>query len=465
MPLPIDDQETLLVDAVALLIETDDPSRLLRLVDEQGHFTGRRQSFLRSAAAALSDLRGDERIQHLTQLLAPKDAKVLVELMSQAETFKTRLERALDEVALGDGPAEEERRQIEVVQFGAPDVLPEVRPVEWLIPGILLARSYVSLAGKQKVASKTIFCTALAFSLTTGRAFLGIVPTRTAKCLFVQNDMPDGLFMDYTEKIRIGCVFPGCSIAWVRQKLNLADPIDQAALVEAIRETEAEVVILDSRVALWRPGPKTSANEASDVARFTRDFAIAKLRDELGCSVIVIQHIPRSGEVRSANSYEWDAAADQLWMLDRQPKGAIVLSVEGRHEPVEPVSFRIASEAIEGKEGIRLVPVETPPEERPRDRVVRFLQRHFVVSDEPLSKREIVKGAGGTEKENVAEVGELILSGALVKSPTKRGGHPTYVLSKAFRDTLKVDRIRANEGRVAESVAATEEGSDSTEEG
>lgn len=280
------------------------------------------------------------------------------------------VEPALDE-ALGVPP---------ILYFGDPAHEPEVTiPDPWV--GDLLFPGYVVAFGQWKRSSKTRFLMALSYHIARGEPFLGR-PVRKGRVLWVQRDTPIPTFIDFSRKLREGLGFPPTAIPFLAEPCDLRKEEHQARLVAAVRKTQAELVILDASRGI----STVKENDSDEVAAVARGFLIDRLRDELGCSVVLLTH-PAKGGASVRGSGDWEAAADSVLRFEPVLEGDRVQYVrlhgEGRHPPVE-FAFAI-DDLVEHGGGwrVREVTAEEQVEERDRHRneraeeqILRFLRQH-----------------------------------------------------------------------------------------
>lgn len=211
----------------------------------------------------------------------------------------------------------------EVRYCNDPDASPLEKPEE-LVEGFL-SPGYSCASGPPKKAKKTLFWLALALHLHTGKEFLGREVKRSA-CAWLQLDMPDWGFRDYSDRIAEGMDVPPEPMPYFANGLiDLADPAQWSVLCEKLRALGTQVLFVDSA----RACASVEENQADSVKLVTRKLFCYRLRDALRMSVVLICHTPK-GSTGAAGSVEWEGAADSVFSF--QPRNNDVqIDVRGRH--------------------------------------------------------------------------------------------------------------------------------------
>ncbi|WP_050897245.1 ATP-binding protein [Patulibacter medicamentivorans] len=217
----------------------------------------------------------------------------------------------------------------------------EAIPAEppWAIEGLLPEDGNAVLAAQFKVG-KTTMLQDLVAAWVDGRRFLGRFKMRPLTGRIAVVDYEMGTLQGLSWWRRLGIENPKKVVAPVflrGQQLNLADPVMRAALVEWLRGSEVEVLILDPAARAMRPTVEDE-NSNSQVGIWT-DLVDEVKRLAGVREVIVATHLGKSGNsTRGASRLsDWP---DALWSLANKAGGRY-FSAEGRdvHVPETRLVF------------------------------------------------------------------------------------------------------------------------------
>lgn len=271
-------------------------------------------------------------------------------LAAEQEVFRVLLEAGFSSDYLfqpsGNGHlSEEQRRALAVAREDSSlfevhylnPASPVAAPAPALIQG-LLHPGYVLMAGPSKLAMKTWFSLGMALHLHTGIPFLGRPVIKSEVC-FIQVDMPEFPFQEYSAKLVKGMGIPEKQLPYFfSSATDLANPKQWPQLCRKLEELGTQVLIIDSS----RAATSVKEEDSTEVRVITRNLICQQLRNHLGLTVILICHTPH-GQFRPRGSGEWTASADSI--IEFHPpeggKGAVELHILGRHPTVDPFSFEL----------------------------------------------------------------------------------------------------------------------------
>ncbi|MCI0657099.1 MAG: AAA family ATPase, partial [Acidobacteria bacterium] len=226
--------------------------------------------------------------------------------------------------------------------IGDPDNWPDVEdPPAW-IEG-LIEWGYVCAFGKWKESKKTIFLTAAAYAIASGKPFLGR-SSRQARVAWVQRDMPLGRFNTYARRIFKGAGYEKAPVHVINAPMDLTEEEDRARFLKTLKALESQVVFLDSFSTI---SAGLDEDRAKEVKPFISNFINGQLRDAHAISVVLIGHPPKGSLDSPGGSRYIASGADSLLRFvpsekQKHDKGSAYVTVEvwGRH-PDDWVSFRL----------------------------------------------------------------------------------------------------------------------------
>jgi len=214
-----------------------------------------------------------------------------------------------------------------------------------LIAGGLLVPKGITIIGGAPKTGKTLLTIHLALCLTSGQDFLGF-PVRRCKVLLTQQEISAQAMYQRLSKMwpeaRQWSGDPTRDLALLNETgIILNHPPDLASLTEAIREHEAQAVILDPLARFHT----VNENDASDIGPLIQK--LRKICYELGCSFVLVHHFRKPVEGRDEGpgslrgSSVLHAEADALLTLDRKDLQArspeyVRLGFDLRHEEAPP---------------------------------------------------------------------------------------------------------------------------------
>lgn len=219
---------------------------------------------------------------------------------------------------------------------------PKVERAPAFVEGIAFP-GYTNISGPPK-SCKTIIALAQALAIHTGRPFLDR-ETVQANCFWLQLDMGEADFQNYSERLAVGMLIPARPMPYVAERVvDLVKPAHQEALLRELAERGTEILYIDS----GRAAASLDEDSSGEVRDFVRGFLLGRLRNENGISTVVISHSPK-GRNGPRGSGEWTAAADSIWEVCRDEehhageleddpdlsRNYLKLAGRGRHAPLD----------------------------------------------------------------------------------------------------------------------------------
>jgi len=214
--------------------------------------------------------------------------------------------------------------------FNDPLDEPPAEEPRWWWAGRLV-EGYTVCSGRWK-SCKTWLALALSQHIAIGESLFGLA-VRQGNPAWLQLDMPTAAFLRYARLLRQGMKLSERSMPfWSSNRIDLARADHQDALVEQIERLKIDILFVDS----GRAASTVKENESDEVSRLVRGLFCGRLRDELGCSVVLITHAAKGSTGGTRGSGDWDAAADSLLRVERGEKSErIGVKTTGRHAPAE----------------------------------------------------------------------------------------------------------------------------------
>lgn len=245
----------------------------------------------------------------------------------------------------------------------------------WLVDGLIRHSSLGLVAGFPK-CGKTWLALHLSHAVSTGTPFLGFFPTRRARVLFIAAEDSPQLLADRSRALLRG--HPATQVHeglhFLPQAVRIDTPAGVAALREAIRDTSAELVILDTL------NRSHGLNENLQSHATQLICALGQLRQEFGCAILATHHLSKSardgqgGRALRGSSVLHAGLENSLYIWPGEHPGQIKVAPESKFSCPEPFTYQQQGDAL----SIQLAHTATLPIEPVIGRPgagIRFLRR------------------------------------------------------------------------------------------
>jgi RecA-family ATPase len=159
----------------------------------------------------------------------------------------------------------------------------------WLIPGVLQEGAFAALVGKPGVC-KTFTALGLSFSIAMGLPWAGR-QVRSGGVIYIAGEGTCG----FPRRLAGWEQFHGMEVDnmhVITSPVNFLDPVMNSALIKASRELPElpVLVVIDTLARSFGGGDE---NSTKDMNLFISE--VDRLRESLGCAVLVVHHPPHGG--------------------------------------------------------------------------------------------------------------------------------------------------------------------------
>lgn len=232
---------------------------------------------------------------------------------------------------------------------------------EWMIPGILPARSLAFAYGPSR-AGKTFFTLDMSLSLSAGRRFLGrdVEPAPVAYLYLEGADTAQDRATAWRIAHHGGAHVRNC--VFTPTRIDLMDEGERYKLLGGFHSAgfRPRLLVVDTLAVL--SGGRFDIMQSRDMQRLIA--VMGDMRDALGATVLVVAHPPKGNAETIAGVGDTFNGADTVLRLTRSTKrggdvGGTVL-VEKQRGGVEGETIRYMSRLVDTGDG-RAVPVLTYP--------------------------------------------------------------------------------------------------------
>jgi KaiC/GvpD/RAD55 family RecA-like ATPase len=212
----------------------------------------------------------------------------------------------------------------------------------WLVAGVLPQPGLATLYGPPG-DGKTFFMLSLAFSVATGRPFLGL-EVRRGPVVYVLGEGLGGLKHRLRALKTMNRHHGPAGLHFVRSPVQLHEPLHVHGLCNAVAATLTRVpalIVFDTLARSMVGGDENSARDVGE-AIAGADY----VREQFGATVVLVHHSQKAGELERGSS-ALRAAADTMLSL-KADDGLLTLEVTKQKDGplVEPL--RCALEPVEG---------------------------------------------------------------------------------------------------------------------
>jgi hypothetical protein len=180
---------------------------------------------------------------------------------------------------------------------------------KWLIGG-LVPQSTTGIFHAAPGVGKTLFCYELARAVAAGGVWNGF-PVHRGKVLIVQTDEPSS---ETTERLKIMEFGEDATVSANVSVLMTWSFVQIPKLEKWIEDQKPAFVLIDSLTSANRG----SQTEESDALYADGLYALRDMADRHGCTVLVIHHSNKAGELRGSTAI--DGAVSEVWNLTKPTK-------------------------------------------------------------------------------------------------------------------------------------------------
>lgn len=226
--------------------------------------------------------------------------------------------------------ASAEPKTIRYILHWASEALTQSVEIDWVVTD-MISKGSVNLIVGDAGCGKTYLMLALAVIVTMGQAFLGYAVKQCPVLLIDEESGPRRLGQRLGDTMRGYGVESNIPLAYLTlERLDLGKPDDIQAIIEAIEETGAGLVIID---ALADVMPGCNENDVKDIQPIF--MALRNIAEETQVAIIVIHHANKNGDYRGSTAMK--AAVDL--MLKVTKTGDVVSVKSEKARDVEQVTF------------------------------------------------------------------------------------------------------------------------------
>ena len=279
------------------------------------------------------------------------------------------------------------------------DVLKHAVEIEWQVDQVMAKGSVMLLAGEPSVG-KTWLLFDLALAIAQGRPWLNRFEVMPGRVLIIDEENRLPLIkhrMQNLAKAEETLADPDkLEISWmVQQGLNLSTPAHVTLLTQIIKQTQADLVVIDSLIRIHT----ANENDAGEMARVFK--SVSQIIDQTGTSVVFSHHHRKSSSnggsssSRARGSSEIRAFVDTH--LDIRAKGAqpgVCYVEHSKSRYAEPVESFYAQIIDLGPKAISVSALESDsPSDVKVNLSIDWIMQH--INDDEWHSRESIITAGG----------------------------------------------------------------------
>jgi len=223
----------------------------------------------------------------------------------------------------------------------------EVPSKKWLVEGIIPSNGFCMIAGESGVG-KTWLLQELGLAVASGRSWLGKFATTKGKVLFIDEESGIALLKERLLKLGEPEDLRNLPIHFsVLAGLKIDTAEGREKLREAIKKTEASLVIIDSFVRIH----SGEENSATDMSKVTE--ALSRMARELNCAIVPAHHARKKSLAsnepgqRLRGTSEIKAALDVHLFVTKCKNGAIRIEHEKARfgKTLEPMLVQLQEDA------------------------------------------------------------------------------------------------------------------------
>lgn len=240
------------------------------------------------------------------------------------------------------------RAAVPTVEFLSDADLGRLPPLEYDVDQVLPSGGLSFLVGPQG-SGKTLLALAWALSIRLNRPWYGrAVLAGGVDYIAAEGARSLGARLDCWKSYHGIPPTQESGIRWIPRRVVLADPAHAEAYIHAARGVAPRQVIIDT---LPRCTQGISENDADGMGRALE--AADRIREQLGCGVLLITHPSREGGDNPRGHSSQESAADAVWALKEQD-GARVLTCTKLKDGDESQVFSLA--LVQHESSVLLLP-------------------------------------------------------------------------------------------------------------
>ncbi len=169
--------------------------------------------------------------------------------------------------------------------FSTGELLSYAKDVSWLVPGLIPVQGAIIVGGQEGVG-KSWLALDLAVSASRGLPWLGALPTRASRVLYLDEESSPQLLKRRLSRLLKGQEAPGAEALEFRvgAGVNFSDPLWLDSFAESLRRKPVDLVIVDSLVRSHR-GEENSSTELAKIFG-----AVKRLISDHGISMLFLDH-------------------------------------------------------------------------------------------------------------------------------------------------------------------------------
>jgi len=305
-----------LIPTAQVLANNTLPLKVMRMVKKEEPVEPYRSSFLMRLAHELAE----EDLTHV------EIVSLLYEADGRIKKYDGRNDQLVRLSQIADHAMLKHIAEDTVIIYTPEQILKYVEQLQWILPQWLHATGQLVISSAPGVG-KTQWCMQLAYSLATGRSFLGMANSSKYKVLVLSLEM---------DKQSLKYIFEHQQNSW--EETPLFDIVDETQSLskyeDLIEERETNVLIVDSLTELLDDEEETSpGKEARRIMKWCR-----KIRRRYGLAVILIHHNRKATEGNKkpkgladlAGSFQFAKDTDTVLQLWEDYKGIELSGVKVR---------------------------------------------------------------------------------------------------------------------------------------
>jgi hypothetical protein len=213
--------------------------------------------------------------------------------------------------------------------------------LKWLFPGILPALG-VSLWGGDAGVGKTTLAFDCAVSLLNEEEFLGELPTKKGKVLFVCSDELPG----YAQDKLTGRSAPH-EDSWAA--LVHWDVSQWDILEKAVEQLQPDLILIDNFSSIHR---ESTFDENSSLAKMNV-YRLESLSETHGCGIILLHHLSKNPDAKGVNRFRGAsaiiAAVSTAAILEKSPNGETRIVSFPKMRGAEPNQYTVELDRMTGR--------------------------------------------------------------------------------------------------------------------